>query len=332
VKPATLTLGQLFGQYHEHKGRHLVRQWAKSALTRRRHFVEAWGADTLVSSISQTSIDTYCRFRRATWLEKHPERPLRDTALDMDFRWFSSVCNFAIGHKLPNGDRLLVEHPLKGTKRPREKRMLRPVATWERYEQTIAVADTVDGTGRLRLALALAHHTARRIDAILHVKACDVLLTERAVRDALAAAGLDENKAKKCPNGAIRWAPEFDKKKTERVSAITKEAREELDRYLKLWSDDAKASGAWLFRGVDDKTPPTRHMARRWLLLAEKAANLPKQKGGRVALLPSRLGDRQEVEVGHRHRRTRRLEQPRHDARRYQQSTAEGELDALEVD
>ena len=95
MKPDTLTLAELFDAYHEKKGKHLVGQWAKAAKTRRRLFLECWGAGTLVKSISQPSVDQFSRWRREAWLAKGKTEPLRDGALHADFRWLSSVFNWA---------------------------------------------------------------------------------------------------------------------------------------------------------------------------------------------------------------------------------------------
>lgn len=43
VTSDTVTLGQLFAAYHEHKGRRLNRQWKRGAETRATMFKGVWG-------------------------------------------------------------------------------------------------------------------------------------------------------------------------------------------------------------------------------------------------------------------------------------------------
>ena len=81
--------------------------------------------------------------------------------------------------------------------------MRRPVASEARYRATMAVAD-----------LALARFTGRRINALVSLRASDVLLSEPAVTRALAAAGLGPEIARHMPNGAIRFRGELDKQGT----------------------------------------------------------------------------------------------------------------------
>jgi hypothetical protein len=177
---------------------------------------------------------------------------------------------------------LLGSNPLRHCKRPREKeeRILRPRASRERFDATLAKADEVDATGRFRLALTIARYTARRVDAVLHLRASDLLLTEARARAALANAGQDESAAAKWPHGAIRWAPEFDKMRTTRITPIGPTLRAEVDRYFKVWEDEATKSEVWLFRQVDENKPVTRNVANRWLREAERLAGLPKLRGG----------------------------------------------------
>jgi hypothetical protein len=124
VTPKTLTLGQRFDAYHEHKGRYLAGQWARGAAKRRQLFLTPWGTDTLVASICQTHVDRFNAIRRNSFLAEQNARwerrvadieekdrppmpalrPLRDGALHSDFRWLSSALNWATGHRLPNGD------------------------------------------------------------------------------------------------------------------------------------------------------------------------------------------------------------------------------------
>src|ERR1044072_7116978 len=56
VTPDTLTLGQLFEAYYDHKGQGLEGQWKRAIQTRQRLFLTAWGSSLPVVAISQTSV------------------------------------------------------------------------------------------------------------------------------------------------------------------------------------------------------------------------------------------------------------------------------------
>jgi hypothetical protein len=53
-----------------------------------------------------------------------------------------------------------------------------------RYRKTLEKAPAVDASGRLELLLALARYTGRRINAMLQLRAADLLLSDAAVRRA----------------------------------------------------------------------------------------------------------------------------------------------------
>lgn len=276
VKPQSLTLSQLFDAYDTHKGRILEGQWKGAAVMRRRLFLAAWGENIPVASISQTSVESFSAKRRAWGIEQ--ERPVRDGTLDGDFRWLSSVFNWAVKHKLPNGERLLAYNPLGDCKWPRERNVRRPIASHERYTLTSAQAGKVDPKGRLRAILALARYTARRESAITELRADDVLLSRERIVAALAAEGMDERRADSMPHGALRWRGVTDKQRVTHIAPISAEARAELDLYL---SANPRLGNVPLFpapRNADECV--SRYLAAKWLLRAERLAGLPKLSGG----------------------------------------------------
>src|SRR5512146_2758414 len=313
VTPDTLTLGQLFAAYHTNKGATLEGQWKRAIERRKRDFITAWGDGMPVAAISQSSVDTYCVARRTAYIERQRDayaehqrklaaraaergkpvpiapplviRPLRDGALDPDFRWLSSAFNWALRHKLTDGKRLLSYNPLHDCKWPKEQKdnIRRPVASQERYERTIAVANQVDSLGRFRLAPVLARYTARRIDAILHLRSSDVLRSKERIRAALAEAGQDERRADRMTHGAIRWRREYDKQGVERITPISDLVRAELDRYL---ADSARVGESWLFpadadpKEGEEPQPLSRSTATNWIMKAERLAGVPKLRGG----------------------------------------------------
>lgn len=288
VSPDAVTIAQVFAAYHRNKGETLKRQWKKGAETRTKMFTAAWGAETPVAEISQSSVDTYCTARRkgrvgpltekGRMTNRKLPRPLRDGALDADFSWLSSVFNWATKHKIANGKRLLDRNPLHDCKWPKEKNVRRPIASHERYELTVSKANEVDETGRLRLILALARYTGRRESAIIHLRASDILLSEDRIRAALAVAGMDERLAKHMPHGAIHWSADTDKQGVLHITPISAPTRGEIEAYL---SENPRLGDVPLFPGPKDETQPiSRVVAGRWLIRAEKLAEVPKLTGG----------------------------------------------------
>ena len=282
----SLTLGQLFQVYFHHKGRTLSSDWQKASQTRGTLFERAWGLDLAVGDLSQTHVDGYAAARRSGKLtplgkgsgqgDRSPVK-VRDGTIDADFRWLSSVFNWARKHKV-NGRRLLLENPLHDVSWPREKNARRPVASHRRYLASLEYVDDVDPEGRLRAILALARWTGRRESAICNLMASDVLLTSDRTRAALAEAGMDERLADHMPHGAIRWDASTDKMGLLHISPISSSAREEVDLYLQR---APRIGDAPLFPAPSNTGAPIRRdTAATWLLRAEQAAKLPKLVGG----------------------------------------------------
>lgn len=285
VTPETLTLGQVFDAYNQYKGKGLEGQWKRAIDRRQSAFLEVWGSTFPVAAISQTSVDNYCAARRKAYAtprktdtETTPTRVLRDGALDPDFRWLSSVFNWAMRHKLSSGKRLLGLNPLHDCEWPRERNVRRPVATHTRYLETVKHCDAVDPRGRLRAILALARYTGRRESAILSLNASDVLLSKDRITRALAAAGMDVGLADHMPNGAIRWSAEHDKQGVQHITPIGADMKAQLETYI---AQNPRVGDVPLFPSVEDPDLPlARSTATKWLVKAETLANLPKLVGG----------------------------------------------------
>lgn len=278
--PRRLTLGTIFRAYFRLKAPWLSESWRQMAEARRRFFLDAWGENQVVLDLSQTHVDAYADARRTGRVgssAKGAPAGVRDGTIDADFRWLSSVFNWARKHK-EGGRRLLPENPLHDATWPKEVNPRRPVASHQRFEATMAHVDAVDGEGRLRAILALARYTGRREGAICALRASDVLRTVDQVRAALAGAGMDERLAEHMPNGAIRWSDESDKMGLLTISPISERARLELDRYMQA---HPRLGEVPLFPAPNDPSESLRpDVAKKWLLTAEKAAGLPKLKGG----------------------------------------------------
>jgi len=152
--------------------------------------------------------------------------------------------------------------------------MRRPVATEERYQSLLKVAERADSTGRFRAILVLCRQTGRRINAIGQLKASDVLRTKEQMVAGLAEAGDDLRRADAWPSGAIRWRAETDKKGFLSVAPINRAARAELDHYLR---EHPRVGDAPLFSATEEPGNAVhKELARYWLNRAEKFAELPR--------------------------------------------------------
>ena len=200
-------MGEVFRVYFVERAPLLSDDWRSLAETRRRIFENAWPIGINVDDISQTHIDRYVKGRRDGRLapgHSHGRTAVRSGTIDNDLRWLSSVFNWARKHKV-DGKRLLSANPLHEVEWPKEKNLLRPVASHSRFTDTMAVIDRIDHNGRLRCMLALARYTGRRESAICHLRASDILRDSGALRRALADQGMDESQADHWQHGAIRW-------------------------------------------------------------------------------------------------------------------------------
>ena len=287
-----ITLGQLFAVYRRHQLPTLKPYRKRYAETYAGMFLAAWGPDLPVCDVDQSRVDTYVADRRSLAVLPPPFQPNeagrmrrggrkpttpRDGTLDSDFRWLSSVFNWARKRK-EGGTRLISENPLDDVRWPREQNVRRPVARHERFTATMQHVHRVDPEGRLGCILALARWTGRRESAICGLRASDVLLSEDRTLVALAEAGMDESMVVHMPHGAIRWSDAGDKMGLLFISPISGRAREAVDAYL---SQSPRVGDVPLFPSPRNPAEPiSRHAAATWLLRAERLAELPKLVGG----------------------------------------------------
>lgn len=66
---------------------------------------------------------------------------------------------------------------------------MRPIATEERYQKLLEVADRAEPLGRFRCVLSLARECGRRINAIVNLRANDVLVSSEQIVASLVAIG-----------------------------------------------------------------------------------------------------------------------------------------------
>lgn len=275
VVPGSLTLGELRRLYLLHRGPYLKPPRRAHMERSLNLFVEHLGEGFPVEDFGPHQAETYLAARRSGKLvppdrrrsTNHP----KDGTLRNELAALSTVCNWAMSYRV-NGRPLLGANPVRTTNPPQEKNPARPRVSRERYEALLAVADDVDPEGRLGVLLRLAWHTGRRINAILHLRASDVLTTPDAMRPVLAACGYDEADADAWP-AAIHWRPEFDKVNYRDVSPIGEAMRDLLTAYMKR---RGAIGDGWLFTmPTDPSRPMNKLLAGYYLRKAEKRAGLP---------------------------------------------------------
>ncbi len=282
------TLDQVFDLYFRERAPDLEPAWRISAETRRRLFERAWGRDMKVADLSETHIIRFSKKRMSGDLcpEGGKRKGVRAGSVDNDCRWLSTVLIWATRHKVGRRP-VLDRNPLSdlpkrkewGQSRwPKEKNPLRPVASHDRYLKTLAKADRVDPTGRLACMLSLARYTGHRESSICGLRASDLLLDATSIRRTIADIGGDERRADHMPHGAILWREESDKEKYREVIPMSASARTAVAHYLR---QSPRLGDTWLFPSPKhDARPIRRDLAGRWLVRAERLAEIPKLAGG----------------------------------------------------
>ncbi len=274
-----LTLDRLRALYLHHRGPLLT-------TVRRRHMklvlglvVEHFGPEYLVDDFSQHALDSYVSARQQGTLRSADRSASKAPAagtIRNELHSFSVMCNWATEFKVRQRP-LLARNPVRKLKIPQEPNPRRPLVTEARYKALLSVADQADAEGRLRVLLTLAWETGQRINAILHLRASDVLLTEDQVLRTLAEEGQDESLAEYWPR-ALRWRAEFDKCKYLDFSPLPEGARVPLEAYLRR---HPVVGEAWLFPANRDPSRALNKLAAGYYLVrAEKLAGLPHHKRG----------------------------------------------------
>lgn len=206
---------------------------------------------------------------RGNEVKPSSRRPVRDNTVAADLIFLRSVLSWAMKWQTEDGRYLLREDVTRGFEIPKEKNPQRPVATLDRYEAIMAVADDVEMTvywGEKRVSrrshlpevLTVVHHTGRRISAALQLRFEDLRLDQG-------------------PHGSIRWPADTDKLGRETVVPISAEVRAAIDDIME---ERPGIRGAYLFPAPKDFSKPVSvERAREWLLRAEQLAGLQKQRG-----------------------------------------------------
>ncbi len=88
-------------------------------------------------------------------------RAVRMRSVEVELQQLHAMLPWATTVRIRGGRSLLEHNPLAGAKRPREKNPKRPVATWERYQQTRAkVQELANAPSHLRDDLTPAKRRA----------------------------------------------------------------------------------------------------------------------------------------------------------------------------
>jgi integrase len=195
-------------------------------------------------------------------------QPVGPRTFAADLEWLRACLLWAVT-KLVRGAPLLKRNAMAGYTLPTEANPRRPVVTPERYAalQQVAAAVTmeprIDGKrvavrSYLPELLALAHHTGRRIGAIVLLRYHDLRLSQG-------------------PHGAIEWPGDTDKMGRTWTAPLNTEARAAVDRILK---DRPGLGAAYLFPSPrNPRRAVSVDLASDWLERAEQLAELPSHEG-----------------------------------------------------
>lgn len=280
VTPDTLTIEQLRREYVS-KCAGLLSDRRKVAVRRAfRLLKQHLGDDFRVADLGKHQLDTYTAARRdgslAATTGNNGGGGVGASAIAYELGVLNAACNWAERYK-DHGKLLLNRNPIRGFKRPSERSPARPVATRERFEALVGVADNLDDTGGFRVMLNLAWYTGRRFGSIAALRASDILLSGEQVARALADAGREEYLADAWP-AAIRWVAEADKEKALWIVPSPAVLVEVLTAYIR---ERGLVGDVLLFPARQDTTTPvSKTTAYYWMRTAEKRAGLPHQKQG----------------------------------------------------
>lgn len=159
-----LTLGALFDMYLEDVAKHNTNYDSRvrsAKLMRTR-----WGENRLIKTLSLKDTNAYVRERMLT---------VRARSVQEDLEGLRAAINWAMQVRDPKTGRyVLDENPLRGLTLPRELNVRRARLEAGEYEAMLAVADSVDTTGRFRLALVLAFTTGHRLNSVRQLRWIDV--------------------------------------------------------------------------------------------------------------------------------------------------------------
>lgn len=201
-------------------------------------------------------------------------KPVRARTAEAETKLLQSMLRWATTVRIANGQRLLASNPLSGVKNVREENPLRPIATIERFTKTREAAKQLaskEGNTeaqrvqwmQLELALVIAEATGRRLGSIRQLRWHDW--------------DFESN--------TVRWRAATDKKRHDAVIPVPESLINEVKAFRVRAVTDSLKQGTsvsqLLFPSAKDRNVPvTADSFSDWLEKAEKAAQLPKSKGG----------------------------------------------------
>ncbi len=238
------------------------------------------GADFPVADLGPHQVQTYVSRRQTGTLKAkgggNGGKKVRAGTIAKELGVLHAAFNWASVFR--TGGRPLISHnPLRGIPLPAEPNPARPVATRERFEKLLEQADGLDRRGAFRVMLHLAWFTGRRLGSIVALRVADVLLTQKQVQGALAAAGAEEYLTEEWA-AAIRWDAEADKEGVEWIVPIPEGLRATLADYIRT---RALVGNALLFSARRNPSEPlSKETAYYWIRQAEDRAKLQHQTRG----------------------------------------------------
>ena len=264
-----LTLGQLWLKYSSQCAEYLDNKprTRKDAKARADVLRGYFGDDFRVQDLSRDRQRAYETARLAggiLTIVGEETRKTRARSAEADMALLHMMLHWATTVRLPSGHFLLERNPLAGVKRVREKNKKQPVATWERFESTIAAMRTLKDEApssvarvrwiRMEFALTLAEATGKRLGSIQQLRWEDFDFQR----------------------GIIYWRAEADKKGYKWEVRMPTDFFEVVRRFQRELGE----VGGFVFPAVKSASAAMdRHLFDKWLSTAEKKAGLPKLDG-----------------------------------------------------
>jgi integrase len=275
-----VTLPTVFGLYQQHRTPRKALAQQKADARRIEMFTRFFGAidphlislgqwEAFLDARSSGAIDA-----RGKPVPKGERKAVRARGVEIDCIWLRSAFNWAWKWRLPSGQYIMRENPIRGIEfnPPKEKNPRRPVATQDRYKalQKITEGHSCElrnGSRKKRRSylseiLDIVAGTGRRISAVCALRFDNLRL----------------DRTKVAPYGAILWPADTDKGGRETWAPMAPSVRAAVDRIVQ---DRPGIGSLPLFPSpTDPAVPMTRHLADKWLREAERMAELEPQKGG----------------------------------------------------
>lgn len=266
---APLTLGELWRRYSSECAEYLdnKERTRDDSEARSRILLGYFGEDFRVDDFSRDHQRSYERARQAGGIvttKGEVTGKTRARSAESDMALLHAMLHWATTVRLPSGAFLVQRNPLQGVKRVHEKNKKQPVATWERYEATVAAmqklrAESESDEDRIRwsrmgFALFLAERTGKRLGSIRQLRWEDFEF-ERQV---------------------VYWRAEADKKGYKWEVPMPTDFFEAVRSFQR----EIGAVGGYVFSAVNSRDGITdRHLFNKWLSVAEKKAKLTKLDG-----------------------------------------------------